>query len=95
MPKFRISHAAAMLHDIGVRFHASGVLRDNSGAALYDFFKTDFISDQEQSAILAICPQAIFRGAYAEYAPELRGIYICFPKAEMRRRLKSGLPHAA
>lgn len=83
--KYRISNAAGFLYDAGVSFHASGVLSDSSGAKLFDFYKTDFVTDAQKTAILNWCPKAQFRGAYAEYAPELRGVYICFPKAAALR----------
>ena len=79
--RYRITKAASFLYNNGVPFHASGVLKDKTGRKLYDFYKTDFLTESQKSAILVWCPKAIFRGAFAEYAPELRGIYICFPKA--------------
>ena len=89
MKSFSITRAAGFLYDLKVQFYASGILRDaETGAALFDFYKTDFVTDSQKAAILQACPSAIFRGAFAEYAPELKGIYICFPKAEMRRRNK-------
>lgn len=96
MSKFAITRAAPFLHDLGVRSYAFGILRDSAtGAALYDFYKTDFLTDAQKAAILSACPGACFRGAFAEYAPELQGIYICFPKAAMQRRLREGKGHAA
>jgi hypothetical protein len=96
MRRFAISRAASFLYDSGVRFHAFGILRDSAtGAALYDFYKVDFLTDAQKAAILAACPGACFRGAFAEFAPELRGVYICFPKAAMQRRLQAGKGHAA
>lgn len=96
MKYFAITRAAGFLYDIGVRFHASGILRESdTGAALYDFYKTDFVSDSQMTQIATACPNACFRGVYAEYAPELRGVYICFPKAEMQRRLRDRKGQAA
>lgn len=89
--RFKISRAASFLYDNGVRVCASGILRESgNGAALYDFYKADFVTDAQRESILSACPDACFRGAYAEFAPELRGIYICFPKAAMQRRLRAG-----
>lgn len=90
MKNFRITNAAAALYDIGISFHASGVITDkDTGAALYDFYKVDSITPDQKQLVLDICNAAVFIGARAEYAPEQKSVYICFPKAEMRRRAKS------
>lgn len=87
--KFKITQAASFLYKVGVRTYASGVLWDKAtNAALYDFYKCDSLDESQRAAILAACPNACFRGAYAEYASELRSVYICFPKAAMQRRLR-------
>lgn len=79
---YKIGGAAAFLYDNGISFHAHGILRDKAtGTALYDFYKTDFLTQSQENAIRAWCKKVEFRGAYAEYAPEIRGVYICFPKA--------------
>lgn len=91
MAKFQNTRAAGMLYDLGVRVHASGVLREaNTKAALYDFYKTDFLTESQREAITKKAKDVAFRGAFAEYAPEMRGIYICFPKAAWYRGEASG-----
>lgn len=90
MANFRISDAAGALHGIGVRFHARGVLKDGTGAALFDFYKTDWLAPSDADKIRALCPKVQFRESRAGYAPELRGVYICFPKAAWHRAAKAG-----
>lgn len=90
MANFRISNAAAALHDIGVRFHACGILKDSTGAALFDFYKTEWLAPSDAEKIRALCPLVQIRESRAGHAPELRGVYICFPKAAWHRAAKAG-----
>lgn len=83
--RFKISQAASFLYSLDVRYHAFAVISKGK-EKLYDGYKVDFITDDQKAAILKACPDCQFFGAYKEYAPELRGVYICFPKAAYYRQ---------
>lgn len=90
MKKFRISQAAATLYDMGISFHTYGVMSDSSGVKLFDFYKTGWLAPQDAEKIRAIAPDCQIRESRAEYAPEQRGVYICFPKAAWYRLRAQG-----
>lgn len=90
MKPFRISQAAATLYDLGISFHAYGVLHDSTGAKLFDFYKTDWLAPQDAEKIRAIAPDCQIRASRSEYAPEQVGVYICFPKAAWYRLRAQG-----
>lgn len=85
--KYRITLAASFLYDIGVSFHATGTIKKGK-AALYDYYKTDKVTEEQKEKILSWCKDAAFFNTAWEYAPELKGIAIAFPKAGFYRQEK-------
>ena len=88
--EYQITKAASFLYGIGVSFHADGVL-SRDGVKLFDYYKADRISREQRDKILAWCPLVEFKTTSPEYAPELKSVLICFPKAgyfKERQRLQ-------
>ena len=84
---FKITQAAWLLHELGIRHHASGVLKDGkTGARLFDYYSTDSVSDAQRAALLAKAPDVQFYTSGPSYAPEIRVKTICFPKAAWYRK---------
>lgn len=92
--KYQISQAAPFLYRAGVSFHATGTL-ERDGVKLFDYYKADKVSADQRAAILAWCPLAEFKTAIPAYAPELRDVLICFPKAAYFRERKALLKEQA
>lgn len=78
--KYQISQAAPFLYRAGVSFHATGTLK-RDGLKLFDYYKADKISAAQKAAILKWCKDVRFFSSSPEYAPELKSVMICFPKA--------------
>ena len=94
MSRYRITEAPYRMYKAGISFYESGTLERN-GVKIFDYYKADKISADQKSAILAWCPLAEFKGSSPEYAPELRNILICFPKAAYFRERKALLQQQA
>ena len=82
--KYQITQAAPFLHNRGVSFYETGTLTKN-GVKLFEYYKTDSINAAQKAAILKWCKDARFFSSSPEYAPELRRVMICFPKAGFYR----------
>ena len=91
---YQISQAASFLYGIGVSFHADGVL-SRDGVKLFDYYKADKITQEQRDKILAWCPLAEFKTASPEYAPEMKSVLVCFPKAAYFRQRKALLQEQA
>ena len=84
--KYQITRAPAFLHSIGFRQWESGVISDRAtGTPLFDYYKADTLTDAQRAAILAWCPDAQFKHAGPQYAPEISHPIVCFPKAGFYR----------
>jgi hypothetical protein len=87
---FRITQAAWLMHDCGIRFHGFGVLKDGAtGARLFNYYKVDSVTPEQKAAILAVAPDTQFYMSGPSYAPEIRAQMVCFPKAAWYRREKA------
>lgn len=88
--RFKNTMAAATLYDLGISFHNFGTLRGKSGVDgrakdYFDFYEVDYIRPEQKRALLEIAPDVQFKTNGKLYAPELRSILICFPKAAWYR----------
>ena len=81
---YKISLAPSFLYDIGVSYHATGNLTKNK-VKLFDYYKADKVTVEQKAKILKWCKDARFFNSASEYAPELRAVMICFPKAGFYR----------
>jgi len=82
--KYQITQAASFLYNRGISFHETGTLTKN-GVKLFDYYKTDSINAAQKAAILKWCKDARFFSSSPEYAPELKRVIVCFPKAGFYR----------
>ena len=86
MARYKITEAPYRLYKAGVRQYASGVIRcKESGAALFDYYKADSVTSEQKAALLEFCPDIKFMTATPQFAPELKAVAICFPKAAFYR----------
>ena len=85
---YRITNAPRFLYDNGVSFYECGVLTKN-GVKMFDYYKADSITQSQKNAILNWCPLAEFKTASPQFAPELKSVLICFPKAGYFRERKA------
>lgn len=81
---YKISDAASRLYRAGIAYHAYGIIK-NDGKALFNYYKCDKITAEQQKKIAEFCPDAMIRGCASQYAPELRSVLVCFPKAAWYR----------
>lgn len=82
--KYQITHAASFLYDIGVSFYHTGTLKKKT-EAIFDFYKTDGLTEEQKQKIKAWCPDAAFTHCRSIYAPEAVKTLILFPKAAFYR----------
>lgn len=86
MTRYKITDAPYRMYEAGVRQYASGVIRcDKSGAALFEYYKADSVTAAQRAELLAYCPDIKFMTASPQFAPELKAVAICFPKAAFYR----------
>lgn len=76
---YRISDAARKLYRAGISYHAFGTLKV-CNTAYFDYFKADKITETQLVEIRKFCPDVQIKGIRSEYAPEIKGVAICFPK---------------
>ena len=81
---YKISDAARQLYRAGVSYHAFGTLKICK-TAYFDYYKADKITDAQLATIREFCPDVQLQGIRSEYAPEIKGVAICFPKAAWYR----------
>ena len=75
---------ASTLYRNGVSYHAFGVIKQGK-TMLFDYYKCDKVTDEQAEALRQFCPDMQVKGCRAEYAPELRSVLLCFPKAAWYR----------
>jgi len=85
--KYQITKAASNLFSAGVRFYDYGEIRGPKGERLFDYYKTDGVTDSQKESLRAYCPDVQFKESRAQYAPEIRACLVCFPKAAFYRNL--------
>lgn len=86
--KYKITNAPSFLCDNGISFYDFGVLTQN-GVKMFDYYKTDSVTQEQKRAILEWCPLAELKTASPQFAPELKSVLICFPKAAYFRERKA------
>jgi hypothetical protein len=86
MQAYKISAAPSFLWGIGVRQYASGTLQDKQGVKLFDYYKTDSITETQKEQLRQWCPDVQFLSATPAYAPEIKAAVIAFPKAGFYRK---------
>jgi hypothetical protein len=72
------------LSKIGVNYYATGTLdhklENGKTVKVYDFFKTDKLTIEQQNMIRAQIKDCCFKLSVSQYAPEQRKALICIPK---------------
>jgi len=81
---YKISDAASQLYRAGISYHAFGTLKVCK-TAYFDYYKADKVTDAQLETIREFCPDVQLQGIRSEYAPEIKGVAICFPKAAWYR----------
>jgi hypothetical protein len=84
--KFKNSQAGALLYRLGVDYHATGTIKDEAGALLFDYYRCDAITDAQRQAIAEVVPDVRFFRTSREYAPEIQRVCVAFPKAAYYRQ---------
>lgn len=82
---YKINQAARELYRAGVSYHAYGTITQGK-TALFDYYKADKVTDEQLEALRQYCPDVQVKGSRSEYAPELRSVLVCFPKAAWYRQ---------
>lgn len=81
MQKYQIP---SFLTSIGVSYHATGTLdhklENGKTIKVYDFFKVDRLTIEQQNMIRAQIKDCCFKVSVSQYAPEQRKALICIPK---------------
>lgn len=85
---YKISEAGSRLYRAGVSYHAYGTIKQGNDA-LFTYFKADKVTDEQLATLKQYCPDVQVKGIGAQYAPELRSVAICFPKAAWYRNQTS------
>lgn len=81
---YKITEAPRMLYRAGISYHAFGTLKIGK-SAYFDYYKADMITDSQLEAIREFCPDVQLQGVRKEYAPEIKSVAVCFPKAAWYR----------
>ena len=81
---YKISDAASQLYRAGISYHAYGTLKVCK-TAYFDYYKADKVTDAQLTIIREFCPDVQLQGIRSEYAPEIKSVAICFPKAAWYR----------
>ena len=81
---YKITEAANHLYKAGVSYHAFGTLRICK-KAYFNYYKADKITDNQLATIREFCPDVQVTGIRSEFAPEIKYVAICFPKAAWYR----------
>ena len=81
---YKITEAPRMLYHAGISYHAFGTLKIGK-SAYFDYYKADKITDAQLAIIREFCPDVQLQGVRKEYAPEIRSVAVCFPKAAWYR----------
>ena len=79
--KYQISKAPEFLYRNGIRTIGAGVVKKD-GKALFDFYKVSQpLSEEQKETLLKFCPDVQFKVSTSQYARELKGAAVLFPKA--------------
>ena len=74
----------SFLYSIGVSYHATGTidhtLESGKIIKVYDFFKVDRLTTEQEYAIRAKIKDCSFCFSVSQYAPEQKKVLICIPK---------------
>jgi hypothetical protein len=81
---YKISEAASRLYRAGVSYHDFGTIKQGK-TALFNYYKCDKVTDEQLATIRQYCPDVRLKGVRSQYAPELRSVIVCFPKAAWYR----------
>ena len=79
--KYPTTRVPSMLYRLGVSYHATGTLQDGDGNKLFDFYKADKTTPEQEETLAQMVKG--FRVMYSgpQYAPEQRKPILCFPKS--------------
>lgn len=79
--KYPTTRVPSLLYNLGVSYHASGVLIDSDGNKTFDYYKVDKVDPDHVKQLLQIASG--FRVMYigSKYVPEQTKPILCFPKA--------------
>lgn len=84
--RFKNTMAASTLYGLGISYHATGTISEQGRKEkLFDFYTADKVTEEQKAALLAIAPDVQFKTIGPQYAPEIKRVAICFPKAAFYR----------
>lgn len=83
--RYKINEAASRLYHAGVSYYDYGTI-NHGKIAMFDYYKCDKVTDEQLVTIRQYCPDVQVKGARSQYAPELRSVLVCFPKAAWYRQ---------
>lgn len=88
--RFKNTLAAPTLYKLGISYHAIGTISaQGSKEKLFDFYTCDKVTDAQKAALLEIAPDVQFKSISPQYAPEIKRVAVCFPKAAFYRTQQS------
>ncbi len=83
--KYKINDAANRLYSAGINYYDYGTIKQGK-TALFNYYKCDKVTEDQLATIRQYCPDVQVKGARSQYAPELRSVLVCFPKAAWYRQ---------
>lgn len=81
---YKKADTASTIYRLGISYYAFGTLSQGK-AKLFDYFKCDKVTQEQIEALRSFCPDLQIKGVSPSYAPELRSVLLCFPKAAWYR----------
>lgn len=88
------SQIPSFLYRCGVSYHANGVINYQHNGKfykVYDYYKTDIITQDQIAAIAKEIPDLQVMGSRSQYAPEIKSVLVCIPKAALYKLKKQGV----
>ena len=86
MKKYPTTLVPSLLYSLGISYHATGTLQDVNGHKIYDFYKVDSLTPEQEETLKQTVRGFRIMYAGSQYAPEQRKPILCFPKAAYWRQ---------
>ena len=79
--KYPTTRVPALLYNLGISYHAHGILTDSDGNKTFDYYKVDKVDPDHTKQLLQTVKgfRVMFVGP--QYAPEQTKPILCFPKS--------------
>ena len=79
--KYPTTRVPDLLFKHGIRYFEYGTLTDQDGNKVYDYYKVDKITPEQEATITQMIKGFKIVMASPAYAPEQKKAILCFPKA--------------